>query len=290
MSVQRESIWPQVKPHEWKWRVRTRHIDGILWHATRGGQWYDGNTELNAYLNWCRSPNNRVAYPGGDYAGIASYGIGPGRIVECVPDGYLPAWSSHPSDEHVISVEVAQSNNGQPIEPETIAACVAFAREMSQRYGFPLTRVYPSNDWTWSGMAGHEDTVQGRAQGKTDPGAAFWEPFMAALGGDEMTPEERARLERVERLLAGRGIVPVTVTASNINAVRMVKPGAQDGQVVNLSGDETLAYLDYQGNNFWLGLADAQNRVRQLEADRPAPAAPRVITITGATIKGEMQS
>lgn len=105
-----------------------------------------------------------------------------------------------------------------------------------------------------------------------------------------MTPEERARLERVERLLAGRGIVPVTVTASNINAVRMVKPGAQDGQVVNLSGDETLAYLDYQGNNFWLGLADAQNRVRQLEADRPAPAAPRVITITGATIKGEMQS
>lgn len=192
MSVQRESIWPQVKPHEWKWRVRTRHIDGILWHATRGGQWYDGNTELNAYLNWCRSPNNRVAYPGGDYAGIASYGIGPGRIVECVPDGYLPAWSSHPSDEHVISVEVAQSNNGQPIEPETIAACVAFAREMSQRYGFPLTRVYPSNDWTWSGMAGHEDTVQGRAQGKTDPGAEFWVPFLAALNQEEpLTNNER---------------------------------------------------------------------------------------------------
>jgi hypothetical protein len=200
--VTRESIWEQVKPHEWKWRVRPRRIDGILWHCTRGGQWYDGMTELNAYLNWCRSPNNRMGFTGGDYAGIASYGIGPERIVECVPDELMPAWSSHPSDLHVISVEVAQSNLGQAIEPETIAACVEFAQEMSARYGFPLERVYPADDRYWTGMAGHEDTKQGMASGKTDPGQAFWEPFLAALKGDGgMTPDERMELDNIKLAL-----------------------------------------------------------------------------------------
>lgn len=199
MTIQRESIWAQVKPHAWKWRPRTQPITGILWHSTRGGQWYDGNTELGAFINWERSPNNKAnqnLFP--DYGGMASYGIGPNRIVEVMPDGYIPAWSSHPSDEHVISVGIAQSNLGQTIEPETIATCVVFAKEMAERYGFPLTRVYPVNDWTWSGMAGHEDTVQGKAQGKSDPGAAFWEPFMAALEGDAMTPEERVEFDNLK--------------------------------------------------------------------------------------------
>lgn len=289
VTIQRDSIWAQVKPHAWKWRPRTQPITGILWHSTRGGQWYDGNTELGAFINWERSPNNKAnqnLFP--DYGAMASYGIGPNRIVEVMPDGYIPAWSSHPSDEHVISVEIAQSNLGQTIEPETIATCVVFAKEMAERYGFPLTRVYPVNDWTWSGMAGHEDTVQGKSSGKSDPGDAFWTPFMAALQGDEMTPHEQARLERVERLLAARGTVPVTVTAGNLNAVRMVRPGANEGDVIELSGDDTLAYLDYQGNNLWLGLAATQNRVYALEQNSETPEYPRVITITGATIKGDM--
>lgn len=199
----RDSIWPQVQPHEWKWRLRRPgRITGILWHTTRGGQWYDGNTELGAYINWCRSPNNRVSHTGGDYARIASYGIGPGRIVECVPDDYVPAWSSYPSDLHVLSVEVAQSNPGQFIERETIEACVVFAREKARQYGFPLTRVFPSDDGEWTGMAGHEDTVQGRAQGKTDPGPEFWAPFLAALAGEEpMTPEERIEFDNLKLAL-----------------------------------------------------------------------------------------
>lgn len=289
VTIQRDSIWDQVKGHAWKWRFRTQPITGVLIHCTRGGQWYDGATELGAFLNWARSANNRIPYVGGDYAGIANYGTGPNRIVEVVPDEVVPAWSSHPSDEHVVSIEVAQSNLGQPIETETIAATVHLVRELQAEHKFPLTRVYPVNDWTWSGMAGHEDTVQGKAQGKSDPGAAFWEPFMAALEGDAMTPEEKARLERVERLLAARGTVPVTVTAGNINAVHMVRPGAVVGEIIELSGDDTLAYLDYQGNNFWAGLAATQNRVYALEQNSETPEYPRVITITGATIKGDME-
>lgn len=196
VTIYTDTVWPQVRAHSWKYRPRTRDITGILWHCTRGGQWYDGDTELGAYMNWCKSPNNRN--PGAPsmgiepYAGIASAGIGPGRIIECVPDGYLPAWSSWPSDETKISVEVAQSNPGQPIEAATIASCVEYARAMAARYGFPLERVMPVNDWTWVGMAGHEDTVQGRASGKTDPGPEFWVPFLAALNQEEpLTNNER---------------------------------------------------------------------------------------------------
>lgn len=202
-TIYTDSVWPWVQPHQWKHMARTAPITGILWHCTRGGQWYDGNIELGAYLNWCKSPNNRVAYAGGDYAGIASYGIGPGRIVECVPDDRIPRYSSWPSDRTKLSVEVAQSNPGQPIEAATIEACVRYAKAKAEEYGFPLTRVFPVNDDDWTGMSGHEDTVQGKASGKSDPGPEFWVPFMAALEEESMTPEERAKLDAVYAALTG---------------------------------------------------------------------------------------
>lgn len=270
MTIVRDSIWSQVKPHTWKYRPRTQPITGILWHSTRGGQWYDGSTELGAFINWERSPNNKAnqtLFP--DYGGMASYGIGPNRIVEVMPDGYIPAWSSHPSDEHVISVEVAQSNHGQPIERTTIQACVVFAREMAKRYGFPLTRVYPVNDWTWSGMAGHEDTVQGKAQGKSDPGAAFWEPFMAALEGDEMTKEEIEALvnQRVDAALAAQ-FRPLLNLAINGG------PGA---------------FTDAAGNPLPLIRDEALLESFENHIATHTPTGPRVISITGATIKGDME-
>ena len=195
----RDSLWPQVRQHAWKYQVRTAPITGILWHSTRGNQGYPGEIELGAYMNWAKSPNNKIQ----DYAGIASYGIGPGRIVECVPDQWVPRFSSWPSDASKVSVEIAQSNRGQAIEPETIEACVVFAKEKAAEYGFPLTRVFPVNDSTWVGMAGHEDTVQGKASGKSDPGPEFWVPFMAALE-DDMTQEEREELAALVSIFGGR--------------------------------------------------------------------------------------
>lgn len=208
MSIYTESVWDAVKPHTWKYRNRVKSINGILWHSTRGNQNYDGNTELNAFCNWMRSTGNRnpgaPAYGIEPYAGISSVGIGPGRIVEVVPDFAIPAWSSWQSDERKLSVEVAQSNLGQAIEPETIAECVRYAQHMSDLYGFPLTRVFPTNDDTWIGMAGHEDTLQGKQSGKSDPGEAFWTPFLAALNEeDDMTPEQAAKLDAVYAALTG---------------------------------------------------------------------------------------
>ncbi len=197
------SIWQDVRPHGWKWRPRSQGVDGIIWHCTRGGQGYDGRTEMGATLNWFRSPNNRVHdVRFEDYAGMSHVVIGPDEIVEVVPiDDYLPAWSSHPSDEHAISVEVAQSNLDQAIEPETIANCRRFAAWASARYSFPLERRFgTADDWTWTGEIGHEDTVQGKAQGKSDPGAAFWAPYLA-LQEDEMTEAQ------LLAILEARGLI-----------------------------------------------------------------------------------
>jgi len=140
--------------------------------------------------------------------------IGPTRIIEAIPiDDYIPAWSSWPSDLHAISVEVAQSNNGQAIEPETIANCVRFAQWAADTYRVPLDRVYPSTDTQWAGMAGHEDTKQGIAQGKSDPGDEFWIPFLAALGGNEMADP---RLDAVVAALTGfKGDDPNAMTILN---------------------------------------------------------------------------
>ncbi len=206
MNLVRRSIWHDVRGHEWKFTRRTRPIVGIIWHATRGNQGYTGKKELSAFVNWAISPNNRNTRSGSPAAGISNYGIGPGEIVEVIPDEYEARFSSWPSDTIALSVEVAQSNKGQAIEPETIQACVQFAREKSAKYGFPLTRVFPVNDRTWTGMTGHEDTIQGKAQGKSDPGPEFWVPFLAALKGEEgLTPEELQRIEDIELALAAGG-------------------------------------------------------------------------------------
>lgn len=206
MNIVRRSIWPQVRQHEWKFTRRQRPIAGIIWHATRGNQGYTGKKELSAFVNWAISPNNRNTRSGSPAAGISNYGIGPWEIVEVIPDEYEARFSSWPADTIALSVEVAQSNKGQVIEPETIAACVQFAREKAAQYGFPLTRVFPASDRTWTGMTGHEDTLQGKAQGKSDPGPEFWGPFMAALNQEEpLTPQELERIEDLELALAAGG-------------------------------------------------------------------------------------
>lgn len=257
MSIYTENIWESVRPHSWKYRNRVKPINGIIWHSTRGNQGYDGNTELNAFCNWMRSPNNyQAGMPSvgiAPYAGISTVGIGPGRIVQVVPDYLIPAWSSWQSDERKLSVEVAQSNLGQAIEPETIASCVQYARAMSELYGFPLTRVFPTNDDTWIGMAGHEDTLQGKSSGKSDPGEAFWGPFMAALNEEDyLSAEDIARIDRLERLLAANGI-----------AKDLSKPEELT------FGEDALKHADTQGWSAFLGIGLAQTDIANHKANHP---------------------
>ncbi len=259
-----DDVWPQVQLHLWKYTTRNAPINGIIWHATRGGQWYDGATELRAFRNWAASPNNRIS----DYAGVASYGIGPGICLRVVPDTYVPRWSSWPSDLHAVSVEVAQSNPGQGIEAETIERCVVFALEASATYGIALRRVTNvTNDYTWSGMVGHADTIQGRASGKTDPDEKFWAPFMARL--EEVTAmfeDLKKRVDRIERVLYGHGDLRVTVDQYNQAVLRdILGYDVAIGQTVSVPVERRGEYLDRMENNMWLGLGATQADVARVK-------------------------
>ena len=192
-----DSIWDRVQPHPWKYRLRAQPPTAILIHCTRGGQNYNGIVESNAAVNWFVSPNNRISQPPYQpYAGISHALTGPGRITEVVPaETHIPAWSSEASDHHALSIEVAQSNAGQPIEPPTIANTVALVRAWRDQFGIPLTRVQViTDDRSWSGIAGHEDTLQGRASGKSDPGEYFWSVFWPALIEEEPMTAQQAEI------------------------------------------------------------------------------------------------
>lgn len=205
-SIFTMSIWDRVRKHPWKYRARTRSVNAILWHTTRGNQGYTGSIEFSASINWFLSQGNmqggNLSLGIAPYAGISHVAIGPEHICEVVNiDTNIPAWSSWPSDEHAISVEVAQSNLGQLIEIETIRNCQRFAAWCHDKYGISLARAMPVlDDWSWTGQTGHENTVQGRAQGKSDPGIAFWTPYME---DDSMSAESEALLLKIATVLAG---------------------------------------------------------------------------------------
>lgn len=161
---------------------------------------------------------------------------------------------------------------GRPLTDAQVRNMVRLAREWEAYTGRRARRepegrtVWEHREvWSWSSPnAGPTACPSGR-----------YAPFYAALDEEDgMKAEELARLERVERLLAGRGVVPVVCTEENRLSLELATGVKQPlGVTVRLSGAQTLAYLDYMGNNLWLGLAGTQERVARLEGSNgPKPA------------------
>ena len=210
-----DDIWPTVQNHSWKWQRGRVDVVGILWHSTRSG--IAGRTAAEEYsstLNWFRSPNNAV-YSNGKpwYGAVSHYVIGGGRVCAVMPHMVVPRFSAGIHDFRAISVEVGQATNDTPYAPRDIELCHELAYELSQKYGFPLGRIpfVDANNNGWPGEVGHEDTAQGKGQGKSDPGPLFWQTYEE----EPMTPEERAKLDAVYAALTGG--VPGVIEAWNAN-------------------------------------------------------------------------
>ena len=193
-----DNIWPIVQQHAWKWQRRGEPITGIIWHCTRSGQAnFSPLTEYGATLNWFRSPNNVVRDQNGNpfYAGMSNYVVGGGRLCLSVPEDLAPRYSAGIHDFSSISVEVAQPLNGMPFDPRDIAICRALADDLASRFPIPRGRLLFARG-TVEGEVGHEDTAQGRGQGKSDPGELFWQSYME---------EDMAADPRVDALIAALG-------------------------------------------------------------------------------------
>lgn len=189
-----DDIWPQVQKHPWKWMKR-QSIEGIIIHCTRSG--IAGRTPLQEYnstKNWFLSPNNRVENGGAPYAGMSNVCFGGGKKLLAVPDEFAPRFSAGVHDWKALSVELGQANLGDPFDPRDIANLRLYVEEKSKLYGFTTDRILfvdGLND-DWPGLVGHEDTAQGRGQGKSDPGALFWEVWDTKE--NEVTREEYVEL------------------------------------------------------------------------------------------------
>jgi hypothetical protein len=131
---------------------------------------------------------------------MAHYVVGGGRVCRVLPEELVPHFSAGVHDRSGISVEVAQATRDTSFEAEDIALCRELATELASRHRFTLGRipfVGPGNEG-WPGEVGHEDTAQGRASGKSDPGPLFWTAY---LEEDMMTREFEEAL--LLRLFAG---------------------------------------------------------------------------------------
>ncbi|HEX6031626.1 MAG TPA: N-acetylmuramoyl-L-alanine amidase [Tepidiformaceae bacterium] len=197
-----DELWSEVRWQRWKWQEGRVAVRGIIWHATRSGiQRRPPEAEYRSTLNWFRSPSNVVRDSAGNpwYGAMSHYVIGGGRVCRVVPEELVPRFSAGVHDFQAISVEVAQATRDTPFAPQDIELCRALARELSDRYRFQLGRIpfVDGENRGWPGEVGHEDTAQGRGQGKSDPGPLFW----AAYEEDVMSSEFEEAL--LLRLFAG---------------------------------------------------------------------------------------
>lgn len=258
-------IWDAVKPHSWKYSIGRQRVRGILWHSTRSGRGeFTVEQEYGATLNWFRSPNNLVRDNAGNpwYGALTHYVIGGGRVCLALPEEHSPRYSAGVHDEHAISVEVAQATPTTPYDPRDIKLARRLAEDLAERYGFPLRRIpfVDGGNIGWPGEVGHEDTEQGRRQGKSDPGPLFWAQYLAP---EEAEMADNARLARLEALLAGNG-VDVTVEAKHANALAAAGVTAKVGERLRLTGEAALAFAHAMGWSITLGLGQVRVDVEDL--------------------------
>ena len=116
-----------------------------------------------------------------------------GRKARVVPDN-LQAW--HAAEDNAIAwgIELEQGVESDGFPLMQMESLIEVSRDYVAM-GVPAQRIYTTSA---KGFVGHQDTAQGKRFGKSDPGGGFaWNAFIAALEEDEMTPEEKAELQRL---------------------------------------------------------------------------------------------
>lgn len=249
-------------------------IAGAMIHATRSGAsgLYDDGPGTE---NWGMSPNNGSAAKGwGSFWDRLVFRTGT-RVVCTDVDHEYASWTAGyggsgtwAAGVYYIQYEVSQSRIDQPFSEESIDSLAEAIAEDSIKYDFPLERIpYLSQVGPRPrGIATHEGSANGRKLGKTDPGPLFpWGEFLekarhyAGQGDDELSAEDKAKLERLERELTTlksqqEALVGVTVGNGKGDIAQQVAELKRlDGRGVDLN----LYLYIQQLNDVVHGLADA---------------------------------
>lgn len=202
-----DDIWGSIRQHGWKYRRRTAVPTLIELHATRSG--IVGRTAQNEYdstVNWFKSRGNLVvvgspddlmlrgaaAEAGDDWASMASYIVGGGKVCRVMPEDIYPHYSLGHADHLAFSVEIGQNLKGTPFEPGDLELAAELCAELSQAHSIPVRVLdfLSADNHEAPGYVRHDRSANGRYWGKSDPGPEFDDRHFEALVRSYLEEEE----------------------------------------------------------------------------------------------------
>ena len=173
--------------------LATRTIDGnnsgpylrrpkiVVMHATRSG--IESKTdaeELTSTLNWFTNPRGASA----------QWVLSELERVRVVADDLI-AWHSTYLNGGSWGIEMTQPTIDRPFTDGHYTNAALVGQHYVTLGVAPVWLNYWDGNLSASGFVAHEDTVQGRASGKSDPGPKFNRSrFIAGLEDDMVTSEE----------------------------------------------------------------------------------------------------
>jgi N-acetyl-anhydromuramyl-L-alanine amidase AmpD len=115
-----------------------------------------------------------------------------GQTARVIGDNHQ-AWHAQEDNDNTWGIEIEQGVETDGFTPEQMASLVAVCKGYVADFGVAPAHVQDSKT---SGFVGHQETVQGRRNGKSDPGSLFdWDGFIAALKEDDLSEAEKQELD-----------------------------------------------------------------------------------------------
>lgn len=183
--------------------LATRTIDGnnsgrylrrpkiVVMHSTRSTiEAHTDVQELGSTLNWFVNPDGASA----------QWVLSEKERVRVVLDGLI-AWHSTYLNGSSWGIELTQPTIDRPFTDGHYVNAALVGRRYVSLGVAPVWLDYWDGDASASGFVAHEDTVQGRGSGKTDPGPEFNRARFIASLEDNMALDPVADKEAFEQML-----------------------------------------------------------------------------------------
>ncbi len=161
-------------------------------HSTRSGRAdFTDAQELAATLSWFVNPNGASA----------QWVLSEKKRVRVVADALI-AWHSAYLNSKAWGIEITQPTIDRPFTDGHYNNAILVGQHYVTLGVAPVWLDYWDGDISASGFVAHEDTVQGRESGKTDPGPKFDRArFIAELEEEDMVLDPKADLKTFKEML-----------------------------------------------------------------------------------------
>jgi len=150
---------------------------GVVVHSTRSGKDVTPQQEYKATINHFMNPSpSTEEHPEGDPSAAVSahivIGTERGYLAKLVEPDY-EAWHCRELNQTMLGVELVQAHATDEFTAFQYVTLANLVKAWSLKYGFPLDRAH---------IVGHEETVPGKRDHKSDPGKMFdWDRFMSIV-------------------------------------------------------------------------------------------------------------